>query len=261
MKKLTVHTFFLRGTLYTYTMAHGPDTEELLRRLANVRHYWYEIQKLTELNIYGLQITSLPELPSYLKKLCCSHTQIPKLPSLPSSLVALGCHSTQITELPPLPDSLREIYCSHTQITKLPSLPSSLSVLSCHNTQITELPQLPASLLELGCQNTLITGLPPLPSSLTWLGCSNIQITELPPLPDSMQYLSCNNCPNLLIKPMEGEIIQAYEERWKPIREERDSKKRCQDRCLTVKEELMAAAWHPDRVEKWLEIGGFELLD
>jgi hypothetical protein len=29
----------------------------------------------------------------------------------------------------------------------------------------------------------------------------------------------------------------------------------------TIKEELMAAAWHPDRVEKWLEIGGFELFD
>jgi hypothetical protein len=23
----------------------------------------------------------------------------------------------------------------------------------------------------------------------------------------------------------------------------------------------MAAAWHPRRVERWLEIGGFELLD
>ena len=27
------------------------------------------------------------------------------------------------------------------------------------------------------------------------------------------------------------------------------------------KEDLIAAAWHPRRVEKWLEIGGFELLD
>jgi hypothetical protein len=27
------------------------------------------------------------------------------------------------------------------------------------------------------------------------------------------------------------------------------------------KEELMAAAWHPSRVAKWLEAGGFEALD
>jgi hypothetical protein len=83
-----------------------------------------------------------------------------------------------------------------------------------------------------------------------------------------MQYLSYTNCPNLLIQPMEGEMIQAYEQRWKPIREEQKkkreelaNKKRTQARCLTVKEELMAAAWHPSRVEKWLEIGGFEMLD
>ena len=40
-----------------------------------------------------------------------------------------------------------------------------------------------------------------------------------------------------------------------------EEKKRNQDRCLAIKEDLMAAAWHPRRVEKWLEIGGFELLD
>jgi hypothetical protein len=27
------------------------------------------------------------------------------------------------------------------------------------------------------------------------------------------------------------------------------------------KEELIAAAWHPRRIEKWLEVGGFELLE
>ena len=33
------------------------------------------------------------------------------------------------------------------------------------------------------------------------------------------------------------------------------------ERIQPFKEELMAAAWHPNRVEKWLEAGGFELFD
>lgn len=33
------------------------------------------------------------------------------------------------------------------------------------------------------------------------------------------------------------------------------------ERIQPFKEELMAAAWHPRRVEKWLELGGFEMLD
>lgn len=37
--------------------------------------------------------------------------------------------------------------------------------------------------------------------------------------------------------------------------------KRVKDRIQPFKEELIAAAWHPRRVEKWLEMGGFELLD
>jgi hypothetical protein len=33
------------------------------------------------------------------------------------------------------------------------------------------------------------------------------------------------------------------------------------ERTATYKEDLIAAAWHPKRVEKWLEVGGFELLE
>jgi hypothetical protein len=32
-------------------------------------------------------------------------------------------------------------------------------------------------------------------------------------------------------------------------------------RCAAVKEELVAAAWTPARVERWLAVGGPELLD
>jgi len=39
------------------------------------------------------------------------------------------------------------------------------------------------------------------------------------------------------------------------------SRLRQQKRCKELKEEIIAAAFHPKRVEKWLEQGGFEALD
>ena len=35
----------------------------------------------------------------------------------------------------------------------------------------------------------------------------------------------------------------------------------CQKRMDVLRQDLIAEAWHPRRVEKWLEIGGFELLE
>lgn len=39
------------------------------------------------------------------------------------------------------------------------------------------------------------------------------------------------------------------------------SRVRQQYRCKELKEEIIAAAFHPRRVEKWLELGGFEILE
>ena len=118
-------------------MAHGPDTEELLKRVADCTD---------TLNVVGLEITSLPSLPSTLLKLFCSFTQIIELPALPSRLQTLVCCATQITKLSELPPRLQELSCHNTQITELPELPPTLYYVDCHNTQITELPELPPTL-------------------------------------------------------------------------------------------------------------------
>ncbi len=36
---------------------------------------------------------------------------------------------------------------------------------------------------------------------------------------------------------------------------------RARERCRALKEEIVMAAWHPSKVEKWLEIGGHECLE
>jgi len=159
-------------------MAHGPETEELLRRIANIQD--------GKLNISWLNITSLPELPNSLKTLDCSDTQITSLPKLPQSLQALYCYNTQLTSLPELPNSLQKLFCFNTQITSLPELPDSLHTLYCSNTP-------------------------------------------------------------LILPKDENETIKSYKTRWNAWYESQ-ARKRAQGRCAAVKEDLMAAVWHPRRV-------------
>jgi hypothetical protein len=162
---------------------YGPDTEELLRRMAN-------IPENCLLDVSGLNITSLPELPRRIKTLWCNNTHITELPTLPPRLVSLHCYNTPLTNLP--------------------TLPKSLFILCCFNTRLTSLPELPFNL-----------------------------------------RLSCDT----IFQLKEGESIQDYNLRWGVWREVEASKKRSQERLEAVKEELMASAWHPSRVERWLDAG------
>ena len=243
-------------------MAHGPDTDNLLRHIAETTRDSLYLGPNTE---HDLNITSLPTLPDSLKLLHINALNIRSLPTLPSALEDLRIVASPVTSLPSLPSNLLYLYSTITQLTELPQLPPRLLSLGCiFNIGITELTQLPSSLKRLCCGWTSIIKLPQLPDSLEVLCCQNTPITELPPLPSSLTELDCSDCLNLLIQRNEGESIQDYNKRWENMREERkelESKQRCVERCLTVKEELMAAAWHPNRVEKWIEAYGIEVLD
>jgi hypothetical protein len=105
-------------------MAHGPDTEKLLQRIANIKN--------GRLDVSDLDITSFPTLPSSLQELRCRYClNLKSLPKLPSSLKKLDCHATNIKSLPELPSNLQELDCMFTKITSLPELPSSLKKLDC----------------------------------------------------------------------------------------------------------------------------------
>lgn len=234
-------------------MAHGPDTERLLERISQATDNLYISNAF-----HDLHITSLPTLPDSVKLLHIHLVSIHTLPTLPSALEELIIIDTPITELPSFPPTVRYIRIHNTQLTKLPPLPPTLVYLNCYvNMELTELPQLPSSLKTLWCGYTLIPKLPDLPDSLEKLGCQNTPITELPPLPPSLRELDCSNCPNLIIQRLKGESIQDYSARWEEYR----NKKRIQERCLSIKEELMAAAWHPRRIERWINTCGIEVLD
>ena len=144
--------------------AYGPDTEELLRRIAACKDKWYEFGKSTTLNVSFLQIRSLPPLPRYLEFLICYETPLEELPDLPEGLLTLQCDMTQLRRLPKLPVCLKTLICSNIRtLQELPALPQGLEVLECCLTGIGELPPLPSSLKTLYCNFTQITDLPDLP--------------------------------------------------------------------------------------------------
>lgn len=157
----------------------------------------------------------------------------------------------RLTSLPPLPNSVKSFWCSNTLITSLPEeLPSSLERLFCFETCIKKLPKLPNTLTLLLCFNSPLIELPELPLSLLHLSCSKTQISILPELPLKLKTFNVSKCPNLLIQLENEETVESYEKRWKPIRE-KFQRERNVERCKTVKEELMAATWHPDRMIHW----------
>lgn len=223
-QKLIGSAAVLEGT-QDYKMAHGPETEELLRIIST---------SSTRLMLVNLNITSLPELPSGLKELHCQNTRLASLPELPSELKLLDCCNTRLTSLPNLPAGLQRLYCSNTQLTSLPELPSGLQTLYVSNTQLTSLPTLPSGLQVLYCYNT--------------------QLSSLPELPSGLRDLYCSNTP-LIIQREKNESISDYNRRWAVWREEEVSRKRIQDKHRLLKEEIVIEAWHPRKVERWVDCG------
>ena len=74
------------------------------------------------LELAGLGLTELPELPDELTILDCSRNQITKLPDkLPDRLTELYCHTNQLNKLPQLPDRLTTLDCDNNQLQYPPS--------------------------------------------------------------------------------------------------------------------------------------------
>jgi Leucine-rich repeat (LRR) protein len=164
-----------------------------------------------------------------------------------------------LTSLPELPSGLQVLDCNHTQLTSLPELPSGLIQLYCSKIQLTSLPELPSGLIQLWCSYTQLTSLPNLSSGLQTLSCHHTYLTSLPELPSGLLSLHCSNTP-LILQRKENESIADYNLRWRAWREEKESRKRIQTKHRLLKEEIVMEAWHPRKVERWVELG-VELAD
>jgi hypothetical protein len=136
------------------------------------------------------------------------------------------------------------------------------SSLDVSELDIHSIPPLPNGLKYLYCDNTYITSLPPLPNGLKILYCNNTILTSLPPLPAGLQVLNCYN--TQLPERNTNENMDLYISRIRLWQLEEISRKRIQGRAREIKEEIVAAVWHPRRVQRLLDLCGedfdFEML-
>jgi Leucine-rich repeat (LRR) protein len=190
----------------------------------------------------------------------CGETRLRTLPSLPSTLERLTCSYTQIQDLPPLSHTnLAFLLCNETPLQRLPRLPPTLIHLSCYRTRISRLPSLPPRLRDLYCYETDISELPDLPSTLRILQCNTTKITEFPELPIDLCDLICHTN-ELVIPTYKHRPLHLYIERSNAFYHKKQQQK-CQERYRLLKEELVAAVWHPRRVERLIETYGLDVLE
>jgi hypothetical protein len=135
-------------------------------------------------------------------------------------------------------------------------------ILDISRLNIHSLPPLPNAIKHIYCGFTQLTSLPPLPDGLQILWCYNTLLKSLPPLPAGLQVLNCYN--TQLPQRNTNENIDLYISRIRNSQLEEISRKRIQERARLLKEELVAAVWHPRRVQRLLDLCGedfdFEMI-
>ena len=183
-------------------------------------------------------------VPDHVKWLDVSHTNYYHgvgfhVPDTLETLIHRGGYYPCIYKLPP---ALKVLDLSEQRIEWLPKLPKTLEVLKLTNCySLKELPDLPSTLRVLDIQN-----------------CKKLR--TLPPLPDTLKELwagGCDRLPHELGSQFVAELV-AENARY---HQKAESRERQQKRCRALRQEIVAAAYHPRRVERWLELKGWDVLE
>jgi hypothetical protein len=252
---------------YFFKMFAGTTQDQVAARLAAARRA-YE-WRLTApflhdgpvtLSFTGLPITELPPIPEWVAKLNISETRISELDctQLPKNLLVLEAERTRITIIRNLDHfaKLRELDLSYAVwLERIEgSIPMSLRSLTLRGCMsLTELPSLGRSYVWWinlqACEK--LQSLPSLPVNLDTLQLDRSGIKELPFLPDSLRQITLQNG--------ESGDVSASDVFTATLRESQRVALRKQ-RFNAILEDLMAAAWHPKRVEAW-SLAGDHILD
>lgn len=268
-------------------MAYGPDTEKVeaaLQRLYRDGGSWGWKERGV-IGFDGFDITDLPPLPDWVWNLWAQRTTLKRITALPTGLKHLYLQGSSIEELPELPEGLLELDVSNTPLARLPKLPNSLRALTISGSQISVLPELPSGLHRISLCRTPVRHLPLLPPSLTSLACEETAIKDLPvTLPPALQYLYISGTQITVLPVLPTSVRSVHDTRtplkvpwtqerymmpYTPARYNRETaevreawlaSRRPQERCATIKEELMAVAWAPERVAAALDVGGWDAL-
>jgi hypothetical protein len=221
------------------------------------------------LNLEHLGLTSLVYgvLPDNVKELFIGNNPLLEidcalLPKTLDSLDLENCTTLErILNLDQLPN-LKTLTLNNTAIHSLPKLPESLTWFRIHHCgNLTALPSLArTNLRTLGMDWTNVQ-LPQIPETLTSLSARWSKVGgELPYLPDGLVWLDMVGS----IAEREGFLPERLDT--VNVAEYANTARKWWNACLrkeafeTIHEELMAAAWHPKRVEAWL-LQGEHVLD
>lgn len=163
-------------------MASGPVREKIARIKAAIRIRHSIWTNDPDLDLWGLQLTTLPKIPEHIRYLDICWNQLTTLPELPSGLAGLAAACNKLTSLPHLTPSMLELDVPGNFLTELPTLSPRLFSLNVNSNQLTTLPNLPNTLTRLKVSENRIATLPPLPDSLIYLEAKDNQLTTLPPI-------------------------------------------------------------------------------
>jgi hypothetical protein len=130
--------------------------------------------------------------------------------------------------------------------------------------EMESLPDLPPTLVVLKLENCkYLTRLPRLPEGLRVLdirGCRNLK--TLPDIPDSVEELWCAGCDKLRPRRIVEDAFNYWDMPvWFRMHQQKEAMTRVQKRTRALRQEIVAAAYHPKRVERWLEQRGWDILE
>ncbi len=194
---------------------------------------------ITQLHIVNVKECNLLHIPETVKRVYISGTTEP-WPVIPNTVTSLTIKDMSMVELPPLPSTLKQLTLIDVPITQLPPLPSSLELLALTRVPILQIHTLPSTLNHFQIYHSPVQILPPMRSMFN--NKRNMSIVM-------------HDCPNLLF-PYEEHCYYSsdryrYCAQYAILWEKWWVKKRHEERCAAIKEELMATTWHPKRVLTW----------
>ncbi len=140
--------------------------------------------------------------------------------------------------------NLKQLDWSDRDFMYLPELPPTLEILQLENCrELRSLPRLPEGLRVLDIR-----------------GCKKLK--TLPEIPDSVKEIWCGGCDSLRPTWIREHAVNYWDiPKWLRAEQEKERKNRIQKRSRELRQEIVAAAYHPRRVERWLEQRGWDILE
>jgi len=123
-------------------------------------------------------------------------TKLPDLSIYPK-LRILHCSNNLLTSIDNLPRYIKYIYCSNNKIECINNLPAKLEGLFCTNNKIRYIKYFPLYMSRIFCGKNLLTSLPELPLLLDVLICNKNPLHSLPDIPYTLNYLKCGIIPEI----------------------------------------------------------------